>query len=302
MTATSLNNNVEFATPGQILRAHREKLGLSSQDIAQRIRLDIKLVEGIEKDHNKGMPAATYVRGYLRSYAKIVGADADHLISLYDTDSSSSLPKILPDVKPPTQASSDDKPVKIFTYLLTLGLVLLSLIWYQGRFVVDRSEPENYNTTNMINGVDITYAVIHHPDSWQFPVSAPEKKTGLDPVIPTLHSENDLSELQPNNDAQTPDIITAEDFDKKQSISIGSGPDVIELELTRDSWVAIQDAENKKIFHDLALGGEQYSIRGTAPFNILFGFSSGITMKFNGKVFDHLRYANKNVARFKLPE
>ncbi|MFT5395208.1 MAG: cytoskeleton protein RodZ [Gammaproteobacteria bacterium] len=303
MSETSNNNNAAvFDTPGLILRTQREKQGLSSQDIAKRTHLDIKIVESIEQDSNEGMPAATYVRGYLRSYAKIVGVDPDHIIMLYNSDSPQPPPDILPEVKQPSQVSSSDKPVKAFTYLITLGLVLLLLIWYQSNFVVDTStinEPENYNSQTTINGVDITYAVVHHPNSWQSPKNIPEDES----TSPVSVKHDDTLELQSDNGEQTLGILPIEGFDNKApSSNTGSGPDKIDLEVKRDSWVEIKDANDKRLFHDLALGGEKYSINGTAPFNVLFGFSPGVTIKFNGKAFNHSRYSNNGIARFKLPE
>lgn len=303
MSETSNNNNAEvFDTPGLILRTQREKQGLSSQEIAKRTHLDIKIVESIEQDSDEGMPAATYVRGYLRSYAKIVGVDPDHIITLYNSDSPQPPPEILPEVKQPSQVSSSDKPVKAFTYLITLGLVLLLLIWYQSNFVVETStinEPENYNSQTTINGVDITYDVVNHPNSWQSPKNISEAES----TSPVSVKHDDTLELQSDNGEQTLGILPIEGIDNKAPPSnTGSGPDKIDLEVKRDSWVEIKDANDKRLFHDLALGGEKYSINGTAPFNVLFGFSPGVTIKFNGKAFNHSRYSNNGIARFKLPE
>ncbi len=261
------------------------------------------MIESIEQDSDEGMPAATYVRGYLRSYAKIVGADADHVVELYNSDSPQSPPEILPEVKPPTQVSSNDKPVKAFTYLITLGLVLLLLIWYQSNYVIDVTsvnEPENYNTETRINGVDITYDIVHQSSSWQSPKSTPEKKPVAETSVEAANQPDSL-ELQSDNGEQTLGIITIDGIEKKVSTS-GTGPDKIELTLSRDSWIEIYDANDVKLFNDLAPGGEQYSINGTAPFQVLFGFSPGVTIKYNGELFDHSRYSSKSIAKFKLPE
>ncbi|GJM06221.1 MAG: transcriptional regulator [marine bacterium B5-7] len=303
LETSNTNNDAElFDTPGLLLRTQREKQGLSAQEIAKRTHLDIKIVELIEQDSDEGMPAATYVRGYLRSYAKIVGVDPDHIITLYNSDSPQPPPEILPEVKQPSQVSSSDKPVKAFTYLITLGLVLLLLIWYQSNFVVDTSiinEPENYNSQTSINGVDITYDVVKHPSSWQ----SPKNITAPEPASPESANHNDSLELQSDNGEQTLGILPIERIDNKTTSSAsGSGPDTIDLEVKRDSWIEIKDANDQKLFHDLALGGEKYSIHGTAPFNVLFGFSPGVTIKFNGKAFNHSRYSNNGIARFKLPE
>ena len=300
MTETSTDKNSAdlFDTPGKILCSRREKLDLTLQEIAKRLHLDVKIIVSIENDSHEGMPAATYVRGYLRSYAKIVGADADNIIQLYNSDSPQPPPEILPEVKPPTQVSSRDKPVMAFTYLITLGLVLLLLIWYQSNFVVNTStngERAINNTATSINGVDITYDVITHPDSWQFPEYIPEEDIEIDPAAPIPANQD--------NGEQPIEIMLIDDIDKKSSTSTtGHGSDTIDLKLTHDSWIEIYDANNKRLFRDLALGGEHHSINGTAPFNVKLGFSIGIIVEFNGKLFDPSPYSNNGIARFTLPE
>ncbi len=291
-----------FETPGQILRLHREKLKLTPQDIAKRIHLDIKIIEAIEDDSSEGMPTAIYVRGYLRSYAKIVDADADKIIELYNSDSPPPPPEILPEVKPPSQVSSNDKPVKAFTYLITLGLVLLLLIWYQSNFIVEpKLNIEKENTPTTINGVDVTYKIIHHPDSWQSPKNNPEEinEETITPESAIQDSSTEVDGLNEENSETTPLEITDNNL---SSPVLGEGSDSIEIVLTSDSWIEIVDAMNNKLFHDLATAGEEFTIKGTAPFNVTLGFSKGVTLKFNGTPFDIESHSKSGVARFTLPQ
>jgi cytoskeleton protein RodZ len=302
-TSSTNKNEDMLETPGQLLRLHREKMGLSAQDIAKRIHLDIKIVEAIESDSSEGMPSAIYVRGYLRSYAKTVDADADRVIELYNSDTPPAPPEILPEVKPPSQVSSNDKPVKAFTYLITLGLVLLLLIWYQSNFVVDTRTNivEQTNTKTRINGVDVTYDIIFHDDSWQSPdvlIEEPESLTTSE-----ARDENELLKLQIFNEEQTIEISTTENTEPDEDkVSIGSGTDIIELELTSDSWIEIVDNDNNKLFHDLATSGEKYTLKGTAPFEVLFGFAKGVNLTFNGNPVNFESHSKKGIARFTLPE
>jgi cytoskeleton protein RodZ len=306
MTDTSTNNNNSdmFETPGQVLRLQREELKLSIEEIAKRIHLDVRVIESIENDSQEGMPSAIYIRGYLRSYAKIVGADADKIIKLYNADSPPPPPEILPEVKPPSQVSSNDKPVKAFTYLITLGLVLLLLIWYQSNFVVNtQTNNGQLNTETSINGVDITYKIINHPDSWQVSNVNSEEAGDTEPTTSLLSITNDISELQIYSEEQTIEATPAEISDDNSSSSItGHGPDTIDMILTSDSWIEISDKNNNRLFHDLALAGKKYSVNGTAPLTVLLGFSKGVTLKFNGKPFDVEPYSKAGVAHFTLPE
>ena len=56
------------------------------------------------------------------------------------------------------------------------------------------------------------------------------------------------------------------------------------------------------MFRDLAMSGEEHLIEGAAPFRILFGFSPGVAVEFNGKKFEHAGYSRHGIARFTLPD
>jgi len=301
------NNNADmFETPGQVLRTQRESLKLSTKEIAKRIHLDVKIIESIENDDHEGLPSAIYVRGYLRSYAKVVDADADKIIELYNTDSPPP-PEILPEVKQPTQVSSNDKPVKAFTYLLTLGLVLLLLIWYQSNFVVSpHAKDKQLNTETHINGVEITYPIITHPESWQSPKvqeKIANESFNIEPATELLLITNDVAKLQADENKQAIEAATAKTTSNNSSLSIlGERSDLIEIEITADSWIEIYDKKNKRLFHRLARAGNQYKIKGIAPLTVLLGFSSGVTIKYNGKPFDITPHSKAGVARFILSE
>lgn len=313
MTESSTNTHQDmFQTPGQLLRLQREKIGLSAEDIAKRIHLDIKIIEAIEADSEDDLPSAIYVRGYLRSYAKTIDADADMVIELYNNATPPTLPDILPEVKPPTQVSSNDKPVKAFTYLLTLGLVLLLLIWYQSNFVVEvntgKEEEISSNNTAEINDVDIDYdVIIHDNSSWQSP-SVSEEET-LQPeseqepaAILETAEENGLLKLQSFNEEQTIEITTIEDIALEPSEEITGNDDAIIMALSGDSWIEIFDKNNNKVFFDLAKAGQTYTLKGNAPFEVLFGFAEGVSLSFNGETVDFKSHIKNGIARFTLPE
>ena len=115
---------------GAVLRQLRDKKNLSVQEVAGQMRLDPKIIEALEADNYRVIPADTYIRGYLRNYAKLLGVNSDEIIALYQREALAP-PEIIPDVKHSTQVSSSDKPVKAFTYLITFILGLLLLIWWR---------------------------------------------------------------------------------------------------------------------------------------------------------------------------
>ena len=62
-------------TVGERLRASREALGLSLADVAARTRIPLRHLEAIETSNFAGLPSVTYAVGFVRAYARAVGAD-----------------------------------------------------------------------------------------------------------------------------------------------------------------------------------------------------------------------------------
>lgn len=76
----SSQDNRKSMTTGQRLCKAREKLGLSHQEVAERLCLKISTVRDIEGDSMPEDLAFTFVRGYIRSYAKLVHLPEDEVL------------------------------------------------------------------------------------------------------------------------------------------------------------------------------------------------------------------------------
>ncbi|HRI88558.1 MAG TPA: helix-turn-helix domain-containing protein [Candidatus Hydrogenedentes bacterium] len=71
------------AFPGDELRARREDLGLSSDDIYRRIRVPAHFVESIEAGAVHNLPAACYSVGFLKTYCQLLNLDANRYVDTY---------------------------------------------------------------------------------------------------------------------------------------------------------------------------------------------------------------------------
>ncbi len=65
------------STVGRKLRAAREAAGLSLADVAQSLKFTPRQIELLEADDYAALPGMTVVRGFIRSYAKLLKMDAD---------------------------------------------------------------------------------------------------------------------------------------------------------------------------------------------------------------------------------
>lgn len=118
-------------TPGSILKAAREQRGLSQQDVAHRLNLRISLIRDIEQDMFDKNTASTFTRGYLKTYARFVGADDQAVLAAYDRLG-------LDDKKYSemysfsgrTQREASEHRVRIISWVLCVGLAGVGAVWW----------------------------------------------------------------------------------------------------------------------------------------------------------------------------
>lgn len=323
-TLQQMNTDAATARPGQLLRAERERRELTQKEIAAQMNLQVTTIDALENDAAEHLPAATFVRGYIRSYAKIVNLDGDALVKLYDGDNATPPPEIVPEIKTHTQVSSNDKPVKAMTYLVTFGLVLLLIAWLQSQYVVDK----NSGTENMaVTGQEMEeFEELPPPTAASQPAGTPDYpetpyNAGLIleiqeplPEIPETIDGTielpDTSELTVSG-AEAPNLAptTGRVSNITQGTSSEETPepplaagDELQLKLVQESWIEVYDSGNNRLYLGLARPGEKIRLSGIAPFNVLLGYAPGVEVRFNGKSFDPQPHSHAGIARFKLGE
>ena len=70
-------------TVGQLLQKEREAKKVSLETVARRTRIKLSFLKAIEEDAFQLIPSETYVRGFIRSYAKLVHLNPDEILNLY---------------------------------------------------------------------------------------------------------------------------------------------------------------------------------------------------------------------------
>ena len=305
---------------GETLGELRKQRNLSTQEVANQLRLDLKIIEALEADNYEVLPSPAYIRGYLRNYAKLLSIDSDRIISLYNHKAPQP-PEIIPDVKHPTQVSSSDKPVKAVTYLVTFILVLLLLAWLQSNIVI-KEVPVPQNSATDEPAIDFSYEL----DPYEGPelITEPAQPEGQGELAePVVNRESQISNetaeapvtegagvmIEPVSEQveegieQNGGSIDLKVDDTRSPVADGTeGPDTISMKLTADSWIEIFDANDSKLLVTLGRSGDEISLRGIAPFKIKLGFSQGVTLYFNGDYFDPAPYSVGGVATFTLGE
>jgi len=70
--------------PGKQLAAYRTSKGLSLEYVASKLFLRTQLLESLEADNYTKLPQAVFIKGYIRSYANLLGMAPEPLISAFN--------------------------------------------------------------------------------------------------------------------------------------------------------------------------------------------------------------------------
>ncbi len=96
MDAEEPTNAGAGVNPGERLRAARERAGWTVEQVALRLRLSPSQVRALETGRRADLPPAAYVRGYLRSYAQLLGLDPQEFAKARASEEGGTPPPVLP--------------------------------------------------------------------------------------------------------------------------------------------------------------------------------------------------------------
>ncbi|AAV82867.1 RodZ domain-containing protein [Idiomarina loihiensis] len=118
--------------PGEILREAREAKGLEQREVADQLRLRKQIIELLEADDYSTFSTATFIKGYLRSYAKLLDLDDTELFEAYkargykEVESSQ-----MQSFSRRKKHEESDNRLMLITYVVIIIVVALVIWWWQ---------------------------------------------------------------------------------------------------------------------------------------------------------------------------
>jgi len=255
-------------SPGQRLRAAREKLDLDIKTVAKKLHMNEKSIVALESDNYEMFPAPIYVSGFLRNYARLLNLPPEPIVESYESLGKEA-PPILSDLTANIPRRRHKGIESWAGYLAAGGVLLMLLVWMMpsGNRSIDEGVPSL--TENQ-----------------------PE------PVASTPEADNEQPlEMDSESPEAVPEAVISNTV-SEPPLPIPS--DTLVLNFTADSWVEITDSTGRRVFYSMGKAGETSTLLGIAPFSVLLGYSPGVSIEYNGKPFDQSPFVRQDVARFKL--
>jgi len=119
--------------PGRQLRSLRESGNLELSRVSVLLHLSEEKLTALEADDYAKLPGPVFIQGYLRNYARLLGVPVEPILNAYHAASPESIR--MPELRI-TQVShevgSGHALVRLVTWGMVIGLILLVVVWWRG--------------------------------------------------------------------------------------------------------------------------------------------------------------------------
>lgn len=306
---------------GGALRAAREKLNLTTQEIASRLRLSNKQIEALEADNFTVLPEATIVKGFIRNYAKQLKIDAEPLLDAYNV--------IVPGKAPQSFTLHPSVDVKVTAYkkpntmrYTLLGLVAIlglgTWLFYQNYVqkpspIKPTAELAQASATEPLpetalpaaeRATDETVTQLALPGAESTTASSDVAATPATPTTSAVPISTTPSQPMPavppaaSNSPLAPQPPVTQTAPDQAEPSAGMAK--LEFNASQETWVSVVDATGKEVYNKTLFGGNRETIEAKPPLNIVVGNALGATLAVNGKAVDLAPHTRTNVAHVKI--
>lgn len=286
-------------TVGELLRAARLDRGLDIEDVARQLRLSVKQITALEEDDYGKFPSATFLRGFIRNYAKLLQVDAMPLLQLLQQSlPSPSAPTISYQIEgiPFPSNHKQGKRGLIVAVVIILALLLLIFEIYNG----NESNKEREPAVKMETETEAEQAAAQ-PES-ELPPAFPAKDTA-DPVSSAdlAPSAEDARIVQSKPETPLPvpsparQVTAAVGSPESENAAIpepADGRDTLHLVFGGESWVEIKDSRGKLLLSRINPRGTEQVLHGKAPFSLAIGNAAQVKLVYNDKPVDLAPYVN----------
>ena len=252
-----LQDNIDVVTAGQMLQDARMASGISVQEVSNHIHLKLSVINNIEQSVGDKRISSTFMRGYIRCYARYLKIPEDAVIAAYDCQNVACEQQAeLQSFSCRTKLEAHDNRLMLVSYGIIGFMLAVFLIWGLGDDVdVVVPEPTISQTIESVGAVTVIEE--------QVPLAVAERAEFDRPAaLPTITSP----------------VVT----DNKSATVAQS----LVLTFTGDCWIQVKDKNDKTLSTGVIKAGQSISLQGLAPLSIKLGAPEYVTMSYAGEPVD----------------
>ena len=262
----------------------REAAGMSLEDAARQLKFAPRQLEALEAGELERLPGGTFVRGMLRSYARLLRLDAEPLLAQISArvapPDAERLAQRYRQPVPFSNGARRSNLVYVALSLTLLGVVAaVALEWRQERAGTPR---------------------MAFVSAAQQPAEPPRVAQASAAPAPRVQAPQ-----VPAKQVQAPQVVTAKQLPvpapaRAADEPAAAGQGRIVLQFDGESWVEIHSGTGKLLVAHLHPPGSERVVVGVPPFEVVIGNAQQVRLIYNDKPVDLIPHVKVEVARLTL--
>lgn len=257
MTASSGRDTRHEAGIGLRLRSARERCGLTIEQAAQKLHLESAILEALEAEDFGSLGAPIYVKGYLGRYAELVGESVESLQQLL---SGTVIPP--PDLtRIPRARVAGGRPIgPVAIVIAVVVLVVVGSLWWGVSHW--RARHPVFLQSRAVHS-----RVVPRTLTQRAPAAA-----GARPVLAASpqHVRGTAGADGAGRGGRSPAAHSAAQVR-------------ITLRFSAQSWVEVDDASGRQLYHAMARAGAVRVFKGQAPLHVVLGYAPAVRLSVDGR-------------------
>ncbi len=298
MNANETNNERDDTPAGSLtavgaeLATARQRKEMSLEAAAAALHLGPEMLRALEAGDEKRLPGQAFVRGYVKSYARLLGLDETAMVARLPDASAQ---RVTPLKRVGMRRRGVSLPIgKWLGRSLALIAVLVVLVFAAPlleRLWTDE-EPPVFSDSLQVPQLEY----MDTPDQPDVQQPPPERS-----VSPQEPEETVLPEppTAPAPEAQAP--VQQVEPETPAAAQEQAGPAVVKLRFLEDSWVEME-AHGRKLIVGTQRGGSERTVKAEPPISILLGNAPAVELSYRGEPVDLAPYRRGKIARVTLED
>ena len=291
---------------GDMLKVARENKGLSLEQLAADLRIELRFLDALEHENFEVLPVPVFTKGYIKQYAQRVGLDYPDLLAEYYRQSEV---RDAPMMATKPIRLRDEQQISGWT---VAGLVLVALVvgfgvWYLSSDTLPPAEVSDPGEEPLDPGMNEETAMERPAPATALleePTPMPEQLLESEQeLVPDIVLETESNEILAV-DAESEPPLESTALNTEPVPDLPTGPTVeVTITFEQDCWTEVTDVRGERAFYGLGSAGAVSSFDGQLPLSFFLGNAGGVRLQLDGRPYsipDDSRQGN--LARFVIAE
>ncbi|MEN3157312.1 RodZ domain-containing protein [Alkalimonas sp. NCh-2] len=291
MTTESTSTEVQQVRAGELLRLARERKQWSVKEAASQLNLKLSLIESMERDQYDANLLPTFIRGYLRSYARLLKISEQDVLSAYERHhgGQQAETRAMHSFSNRTEKEATENRFMLLTYLVGAVLIgLLLLWWWQTHWL---SDEVTANTSSVSTAAQLSELTFSEADT------GPEQGEYQESMLDTGPEDDEV--FAPESSSEVPAEASMMATQPVAETVLSSNQ--LTMRFADDCWIDVVDDNGSRVAFGTKRAGYLMQVQGKAPFTVTLGNPTVVEIELDHEPVDLSGFASGRVAKFSVP-